>query len=79
MNIKIPIPIRGYNAGYEAGDLSKEMSINMLNVRPIDSIDRRIRIGQRPGFEKAYSTQIASAAGAVIEIVSVTVVDYIGD
>ena len=77
-NLEIPLPIQGYSEGINVLDTPTTMSGDMGNVRPIDSISQRLRIGQRPGLAKAYSTQIASAASPVILIGSVTVVDYRG-
>lgn len=78
MNITFNLPIRGYSEGSNVLDSPADTSGDMLNVRPIDSLSKRLRLGQRPGLEKAYDEQIASAAGPVIVLGSVTVVDYIG-
>jgi hypothetical protein len=78
-NIVFDLPMKGYSEGINVLDTPTSMSGDMGNVRPIDSISQRLRIGQRPGLAKAYSTQTASAASPVIWIGSVSVVDYLGD
>ena len=77
-NIELPIPIRGYNEGTNVLDTPQTMSGDMGNVRPIDSIEKKLRIGQRKGLAKSITQQIASAESPVIFIGSVTIVDYLG-
>ena len=78
MNLIFDLPLRGYSEGVNVLDSPKNTSGDMLNIRPIDSLSRRLRLGQRPGLETAYDEQIASAAGPIVVLGSVTVVNYIG-
>lgn len=48
---------------------------DMNNVRPTDTLERRLRMGQRPGLEKRYSQQIGGVIGPIIALCSVTVVN----
>jgi len=77
-DIVIPLPIRGFNEGINVEDTPPDTTNDIMNVRPVDSLSQRIRLGKRPGFVKAYSTQIAGSPGAIVDICSVTIVDYLG-
>ncbi len=47
----------------------------MNNVRPIDTLERRLRLGQRPGLDKwGAGTQIGAAEQPVVAMVIVAVV-----
>ena len=77
-SIEFSIPINGFSEGLIVRETPSVFSGDMNNVRTTDTINRRLRIGQRPGMLKAFSTQIASAQSPVVAIGSITVVDYIG-
>ena len=47
----------------------------MSNIRPRDTLEGRLRIGQRPGMKKAYTQQIGGDAQPVVYLGSVTTVD----
>lgn len=69
------LPIKGY-ADSVAVDKSPALtSGDMNNVRPTDTLERRLRMGQRPGLKKRYSQQIGGANIPIVAICSVTVVD----
>ena len=76
--VEFQIPIQGFSEGLVVRDTPGVFSGDMNNVRPTDTINRRLRIGQRPGLSKVFTTQIASALSPVVVIGSITVVDYIG-
>lgn len=76
--VKFELPIQGFSEGLVVRDTPAVLSGDMNNVRATDTIERRLRIGQRPGLSKAFTTQIASAKSPVVAIGSITVVDYIG-
>ena len=65
-------PIKGlYRGGLlgHAPDLTTEV-IN--NVRPVDGLEKRLRIGQRPGADKwGNGTRIGTAENPVVFILSV--------
>ena len=79
LNIRFDLPLKGYSVGIIPADTPRSLSGDMNNVRPQDSIERRLRIGQRPGLSKASATQIATALSPVVAIGSVSVVDYTGE
>lgn len=72
---EFPPPMKGYSEGFDVSDTPNEYSSYMNNVRPVDTLERKLRLGQRPGLDKAYTQQIASVAGPIVEILSVTVVN----
>ncbi len=45
-------PIKGLFRGTLLGHAPVLTSESMNNVRPVDSLEKRIRIGQRPGLDK---------------------------
>jgi hypothetical protein len=50
--IQIPFPIMGVNKGRAVYQQPFATSPEMLNVRPRDVLDGRMRGGQRPGLDK---------------------------
>lgn len=71
---ELPLPLAGASKGLAVSKENMITSGYMLNVRPRDTLERRIRIGKRPGLKKSYSQQIGGAAYPIIELLSVTVV-----
>lgn len=76
-NTMFPLPNRGYSVGMNVPESDMTTSGDMNNIRPFDSLERRFRLGQRPGLKKVYDEQIASKS-PIIAICSVSVVDYLG-
>jgi len=69
----IPLPIRGINRGSSVTQSPKEFSASMNNVRPRDSLEGRLRLGQRPGLVKwGEGTQVGEAEQPVVSINSVS-------
>lgn len=69
---EIPLPIMGVS---EALPLDKEKpthSPHINNVRPFDTLERRVRIGQRPGQDKKYSALIGGTSAPVVAITAIT-------
>lgn len=56
----VPLPIQGVNKAYGVETPLDTTSGDMLNVRAKDTLDRRVRLGQRPGMEQAYSQLIGA-------------------
>ena len=69
------LPIKGESKGFVPDKAPPLTSHYMNNVRPVDVLENRVRLGQRPGLDKKYSQQIGGIANAVIELLSVTVID----
>lgn len=66
--VKFPIPIGGVFYGFNPEDTSGQYSQNMLNCRPLDTLENKIRLGQRPGLKKLYTDQISGSAQAIVEM-----------
>ena len=56
--MELPFPSAGLHEGMAAEKQPPTTSPQLKNVRPYDVEDERSRGGQRPGFVKAYDTQI---------------------
>lgn len=72
---EMDIPVKGKSEGLPVDNQPPNTSGYMNNVRPVDVLEKRIRIGQRPGMDKAYSQQIGGANIPIVYITSVTVID----
>ncbi len=60
-------PIKGLFRGTLVGHAPELTSEDMNNVRPIDTLEKRIRIGQRPGLDKwGNGTQVGAAEQPVV-------------
>jgi len=73
--MEFPTPIKGIFEGFAPDKIPGEYSPDMNNVRPRDVLENRIRLGQRPGLDKAYAQQIANSNYPVVWLGSITVVD----
>lgn len=72
----IGLPLKGINRGVAVCYSSEDYSPDMNNIRPMDVLEKRIRLGKRPGVKKwGAGTQIGSAAQPVVAICSVAVVN----
>jgi len=63
-----PLPLSGIHEGFNPEDTPEKFSGYMNNVRPVDTLETRIRLGQRPGLKKWASQQIGGEAQAIIEM-----------
>ncbi|MBN1457694.1 MAG: hypothetical protein JW912_07575 [Sedimentisphaerales bacterium] len=70
----LPFPLKGVNRNIAIGTQPSLTSVDMLNVRPLDVLENRIRGGQRPGLKKQFSDCIGDSKPVVI-IDQVTVVE----
>lgn len=57
--MELQFPKDGLNEGQAYEKQPATTSPNLMNVRPFDVEEDRLRGGQRPAIVKAYSTQIA--------------------
>lgn len=71
---ELNFPIRGLHKGFPTSKQPADTSPDLNNVRPYDTLDSRIRGGQRPGLSQKYTQQIALTAYPIIAMCSVTVV-----
>jgi hypothetical protein len=67
----IPAPILGLHRGLPSEQQAPGTSFELVNVRPEDTTSERLRMGQRPGLVKAYTTQVSGGARPVLSICSV--------
>jgi len=56
--VELQFPFSGLHTGLPAEKQPPTTSPQLSNVRPFDVEEGRARGGQRPGFVKAYTTQI---------------------
>lgn len=75
MYVEFPLPLGGLSEGLPVSNESGATSGYMSDVRPRDVLEKRMRLGQRPGLKKAYSQQIGGDAAAIVWLGSVTTVD----
>ncbi|KKM61053.1 hypothetical protein LCGC14_1535580 [marine sediment metagenome] len=65
-------PIKGISKGLPVDKEPITTSGYMNNVRPIDTLERRLRLGQRPGLDKwGNGDQIGAAEQPVVAMVIV--------
>lgn len=70
---ELPFPFGGLHEGTASEKQPPTTSPYLKNVRPYDVEEERARGGQRPGFVKAYDTQIGGEYPVLlIGIVSTT-------
>ena len=68
-------PIKGISKGLPVDKEMPTTSGYMNNVRPIDTLERRLRLGQRPGLDKwGAGTQIGAAEQPVVAMVIVAAI-----
>lgn len=72
--LRLTFPMKGLNRNFAASVQPQETSPRMLNVRPREVLENRVRGGQRPGLEKKYSQQLG-AGKPVVAICQVTTVE----
>ncbi|KKN06168.1 hypothetical protein LCGC14_1080060 [marine sediment metagenome] len=67
--IELTPPIRGISKGLPVDKEPITTSGYMNNVRPIDTLERRLRLGQRPGLDKwGAGVQIGAAEQPVVAL-----------
>lgn len=77
MYIEFPLPIKGLSEGLVPYQ-EAEFTGYSLNVRPRDTLEKRIRLGQRPALRKAYTEQVGGSVTPVntmVQLLSVTSMD----
>jgi len=70
--IEFELPLRGINKGMPSDTPGKNYSEYMNNVRVIDVLEKKVRIGQRPGLDKWSDNQIGDAEKPIVAICSVS-------
>jgi len=65
--MEFPLPIKGVAYGLPVDKVSVATSGYMNNCRPVDTLEKRLRIGQRPGLDKwGNGDQIGAAEQPVV-------------
>ena len=72
--IELTPPIKGVSKGLPVDKEPPTTSGYMNNVRPVDVLERQLRIGQRPGLDKWSDTQIGAAEQPVVAVCIVAAV-----
>jgi len=73
--MELLFPIKGLHVGFPVSKQPANTSPHLNNVRPYDTLDNRIRGGQRPGLSQKYTDQIGDHNLPIIAMCSVTVID----
>jgi len=70
--MKLKFPLAGLFKGGKTDEQLPTTSPKLLNVRPADTLDNRLRGGQRPALDKwGAGTQIGAAEQPVVAMCSV--------
>lgn len=73
--IELTPPIKGVSKGLPVDKEPPTTSGYMNNVRPVDSLERRLRLGQRPGLDKwGAGTQIGDSEQPIVAFIVVAAV-----
>lgn len=72
---EVPLPLKGVSESLPLDKSDPVSSPHMNNCRPIDVLEKRIRIGQRPGLDKVYTQQIGGESTPIVVLTQVTVMD----
>jgi hypothetical protein len=72
--IELVPPIKGVSKGLPVDKEQPTTSGYMNNVRPVDVLEKQLRIGQRPGLSKWSTTQIGAAEQPVVAMCIVAAV-----
>jgi len=67
-HLKLNFPFKGINKNFQVSTGPEYTSPDMLNVRPRDTLQGRIRGGQRPGLIKALETDLGGPVAAMCMI-----------
>ena len=70
--MKISLPLQGINKGLSVVDVPGVHSAYMNNVRARDVLEKRVRLGQRPGLAKWSTDQVGGEEQPVVAICSVS-------
>lgn len=74
-DITFAFPLKGINRNFAEADQIPRSAPDMLNVRPLDVFENRIRGGKRPGLQIEFTTRIGGTTKPVVAIDQVTIVE----
>jgi len=72
--IEFELPLRGVVQGLPSDKPTPKSSEYMNNVRVIDILERKVRIGQRPALDKWSTDQVGAAEQPVVAMCIVSTV-----
>jgi hypothetical protein len=73
---KFYLPIKGLHKAIQIADQPELTTQHMMNVRAPGTLERQLRISQRPGLERWSTVQLGGgAANPIVRMVLVDVVD----
>lgn len=73
--MELSLPLKGVCQGFNPDQLPEMTTDYMNNVVPVDTLERRVRLGQRPGLDKVFSQQVGGSATPVVLVGQVTVLE----
>ncbi len=73
--MRLSPPLLGRSAGFNWDNQPALTTDYMSNVIPIDQLEQRIRLGQRPGLDKGFNQQIGAGPVPIVEMLQITVID----
>jgi len=74
-NRDFQIPIKGYSEGLSADKQPPLTTGFMDNMYPRGTLEKKIRLTQRPGLDKIFPQQIGGDSAPIITMCSITTVD----
>ncbi len=77
-NFKLKFPVGGINKSRLPDEQPEATSPDMNNVRAFDTLDDRIRGGQRPAMVKRYTERVTNAAlgtGPIVAMCEVSITE----
>lgn len=75
MYTEFQLPLLGVSEGLPVVNEQGTTSGYMSNCRPRDVLEKRLRLGQRPGLKKTYAQQIGGVSTPIVWLGSITIVD----
>lgn len=74
-NRDFSIPIKGYSEGLSPDKQPPLTTGYMDNMYPRGTLEKKIRLTQRPGVDKAFAAQIGGEAAPIVFIGAITTID----
>ncbi len=71
LELRLYFPIKGFNRATSYVDQQLITTPLCSNIRLVDVAEERSRGGQRPGLDKAYTTQVSGASHPVLVMTSI--------